>query len=375
MSKSTRSLLHQLIAIPSVFPQEQKLANFLEYYLQDLSFHVERISSARGRDNIVATFGQAETYLCFYGHMDTVPPDPLWKERQDPFSVTLDGDVARGLGAADMKGGIVAILQTARFAHHNNLPLKVAFGVDEENISLGSHTLSQHTFFGDVRCMISAESGQIINEHQDFAVNYGRKGRIVLELHIEGKTAHAAQSYLAVNAIQQAAQVIQILQSAEFPIHPQLGPAELVPFYIHSTTDAFSIPERATIYVNVLTVPGVSSDDVMNFIHHQCQAHNIHIDVQVQERETPYMESYQVDRQDEFIRLLETKIFPRYSVIPGYAQSVADENRFANTLNIPVISMGPIGGGDHTADEWVSLKSLEKTILAYSEIVRDFATL
>jgi hypothetical protein len=41
-------------------------------------------------------------------------------------------------------------------------------------------------------------------------------------------------------------------------------------------------------------------------------------------------------------------------------QSVADENVFANRLHIPVVTIGPIGGGDHTAEEWVSLNSLKK---------------
>ena len=43
---------------------------------------------------------------------------------------------------------------------------------------------------------------------------------------------------------------------------------------------------------------------------------------------------------------------------------------FAGRLNIPVITLGPIGAGDHTKDEWVRIASLDATTSAYKEILR-----
>lgn len=364
-------LLEKLVAIPSVFPKEQQIGNFICEYLRPIA-EVRRIPAGDGRDNIVATIGTADEYMCLYGHMDTVPPDPDWS--QDPFTVRRDGDILRGLGVADMKGGIAAVLRAARYAHAHHLPLKLAFGVDEENISLGSHVLVQSDFFQDVGFVISAESGQIYNEKQDFAVNYGRKGRFVMEIDIVGRTAHAARSDVAVNAIAQAAIAVQTLEIVRFTRHRELGSVEIIPYHLSSTTDSFSIPAYAHIKANVLTVPGVTSDEVLSICRDILEHAEIEANVRLQDRATPFMEAYQVDRSDRYIHALEQDIFPRYITRPGYAASVADENRFAHELQIPVISLGPIGGGDHTASEWVSVRSLEKTYEAYCDIVTYFAS-
>lgn len=366
--KTTQSLLAKLVSIPSVFPNEEKVAIFIEKYLLRIGFNVERVNVSKNRYNLIGTFGQAKNYLCFYGHMDTVPADPKWE--QNPFKMTIDSDNhAHGLGVGDMKGGIAAILETAKYTVRNNLSLKVAFGVDEENISLGSFVLTKNKFFNNVNFIISAESGQIINKNQAFSVNYGRKGRFVIECTVNGITAHAAEARLAVNAINQASILIQKISKINWPKHNKLGRTEVIPYEITSTTDSFSIPDRAQIKFNVLTVPGINSQQVMDLIKKIANDNHIEIDLKLMDRATPYMESYQVDLNNPHIKRLK-KLFAEYGVHGGYAQSVADENRFANDLNIPVISLGPVGGGDHTAHEWVNLSSLESTTEVFKKITK-----
>jgi acetylornithine deacetylase/succinyl-diaminopimelate desuccinylase-like protein len=364
------SLMKQMVAIPSVFPKEQDLTLFLENYLLDLDFEVKRVPSEPGRDNIVAQRGKSNSYICFYGHMDTVPPASNWQH--NPYEVSVENDIARGLGVTDMKGGIAAILVAAHHATQHDIPLKIVFGVDEENISLGSYTLtrSESDFFTDVDLLISAESGQVFNENQDFAVNYGRKGRFAIEAQISGVAAHAARSDLAVNAIQETMRFLNLLSSLQLPTHPQLGEAEIIPFYLESKTDSFSIPDLSVLQINVLSVPGITSDSFLNQLNKVCKANKINVNCYLINRATPYMESYEVNSNSEIIKKLERDIFSKWNVKPGFSISVADENRFAHELNIPVISLGPVGGNDHTENEWVSTSSLEKVAQVYIEIIK-----
>lgn len=366
-TESVMNLMTSLVAIPSVFPNEENVTSFIELYLQKLGFQVTRISSESNRDNLVAEFGKAKKHVCFYGHMDTVPPDPEWQ--QDPYTVSTQDDIARGLGVTDMKGGIAAILVLAEYAVKHNLPVKLAFGVDEENISLGSYHLTQTSFFDSVEFLISAESGQVFNENQDFAVNYGRKGRFALEVNIQGKNAHAARSDLATNAILEASRFFDLLKTMNLPIHEKLGHAQVIPYSVQSETDSFSIPSHATIKLNVLSVPGITSDTFIHQLETLCLDNNLQAQIQLVPRETPYMESYEVDTNSDIIRTLETRILSNWNVQPGYSISVADENRFAYALGIPVISLGPIGGDDHTAQEWVSISSLRKVVEVYCDIL------
>ncbi|MEZ4979978.1 MAG: hypothetical protein R2772_11890, partial [Chitinophagales bacterium] len=98
----------------------------------------------------------------------------------------------------------------------------------------------------------------------------------------------------------------------------------------------------------------------------------IKAEVSLQPRTTPYGESYQVNLEDPFLTELQEKIFNPQGVSAYYCGSVADENVFANRLGIPVVSLGPRGGGCHSCDEWVSLKSMDDLVEMYKEIIKLF---
>lgn len=370
-SASIYNLLCGLVAIPSVFPHEKRIGQYVSKYLKDLGFNVEAIPSAPGRNNIVATYGAADRYIAFYGHLDTVPPDDHYT--RDPFTAWQESGKVRGLGVADMKSGIVAILRLAEFASAQNLPVKIVFGVDEENISVGAHDLVNAEALDDVNFLISAESGQIKDENQAYSVCYGRRGRIAIKAVITGKRTHAAENQKAVNAIEAAAKFITQLHEVTFTNNPRFGSTDLVVQAIESSTDSFSVPDECAITLSALTTPPTGHTDVLQRL--RALAHDLDIVMTIEplERPTPYGESYEVNRTGNILGLIEAEIFKPAKINPIYSGSVADENVFANRLKIPVISIGPIGGGDHTVDEWVSLSSIEKVIDCYQKVLRLYA--
>ena len=67
------TLLQQIVNIPSVFPHEGKLAEFLYTYLRHLGFTVTQQEVGDGRWNVLAEKGRSDHALMFYGHLDTVP--------------------------------------------------------------------------------------------------------------------------------------------------------------------------------------------------------------------------------------------------------------------------------------------------------------
>lgn len=79
--------------------------------------------------------------------------------------------------------------------------------------------------------------------------------------------------------------------------------------------------------------------------------------------------SYKVKRDHPFLKILERNLFSFDKVQPIYTESVGDENVFAEKLIIPVISIGPIGEGDHTAREWVRITSIKEVLLCYQKIL------
>ena len=365
--KDTYNQLRELVAIDSVFPKENELSIYLSRQLSRHGFKVQKVSTQDRRNNIVATFGPAKKYLGFYGHIDTVEADRHYKA--DPLTARRKGDKVQGLGVADMKGGITATLSLAEFASAQKLPVKLVFGVDEENISAGAHDLVGSGLMDNIDFLISAESGQIGDTPQAYNVCYGRRGRVVIGIKINGQKAHAAESHNAVNAIEEAVLFLSNLNRLSFPKSPNFGTAQSVVSEISGATGSFSVPDECSFTASILTTPAIKQPQVLSQLKRLAKNLNIAADIRVLPRATSYSESYEVDRSNKFLQTLETTILNPAGIRPGYSNSVADENIFANRLSIPVISIGPVAGGDHTADEWVSLKSIERVSDVYKRIL------
>jgi succinyl-diaminopimelate desuccinylase len=363
----TLALLQKLVSIPSPFPQEGNVAAFLKTHLRDMGFEVKTVMTGTNRPNLVATFGKSKQYLGFYGHTDTITPDPDYP--QNPYTVLIKNDKATGMGVADMKGGLTAILQAGHYAVAHNLPVKLLFGVDEENISEGAHDLVDSGLLNDVNFLIVAESGQAASLKQAYSVCYGRKGRILFALEVSGKKAHAAEAERGINAVVEAAKMVEILESMRFATHARLGKTRIVIHSLVSRTDSFSIPDKAVITFSLLTTPNIKSAGVVQAIKQKAKKSGITITLRSVERVTPYGESYEVDIHHPLLKIFVRQLFKPDAVVPMYATSVADENVFANRLGIPVITLGPVGGGDHTIHEWLSVQSLDQVIKAYQQIL------
>lgn len=364
---SAKEILKTLVSINSVFPNEDQIGKYLYSYLVKLGFNVKKIATDKGRNNIVATFGKSSKYLGFYGHMDTVPRD---LKKNNHLRLKIDKNIARGLGAEDMKGGIAGILQAGEYAVRHNLPVKLVFGVDEENISQGAHDLVDSKALDDITFLIVGESGQIKDYKKAFAVCYGRKGRILFEAEVFGKRSHAAEKEKGINAIEKASELVQMLSNMKFVKDKDLGYTTLVVQSIHSEADSFSVPDRCIARFSLLTTPDIKIPKFINQVEKLCKKANINMTLRPFPRKTPYGESYKIDRKDPFFSKMEKKILSKYQFSLDYGDSVADENVFANRLKIPVISLGPIGGGGHTEDEWLNLDSLEIVIEVYKEAIR-----
>ena len=80
----TKDLLRKIVNINSVFPNEIKLAIFLENYLKEIGFSAKRQEVSKERFNVLGQKGHGKKCVLFYGHMDTVQVCQGWSS--EPFS-------------------------------------------------------------------------------------------------------------------------------------------------------------------------------------------------------------------------------------------------------------------------------------------------
>lgn len=372
-------VLKKLISINSVFGNELEMAVYLDERLRQVGFSTDRVTLSDARYNVVGERGRRGKPILLYGHMDTVPPYGKWVG--SPFAPREDGDRIYGLGAADMKGGVGAILEAC--GQESDRKIKVAFCVDEENISAGSQELVKSGFLRGVEAVVSTELSTSKGEPKGTKeITLGRRGRCVLELFVPGRSAHGAQGEKGISAIMEAARLVQELErlNGNLGSHRLLPPPTQFVRRLSAESTSLSIPERAVIELDRHLVSPQTPESALRetglFIEKLYSAKKFapidgrKIELRLKERATPYLAPYITPASNSYVKLL-AKIAKEKagSVSYGYGTSVADDNRLASA-GLPVMSIAPLGAGEHSDKEWVSKSDYLRLIEILKEFIR-----
>jgi len=368
-------LLKKLVSINSAFPNEEKIGNFLYNKLIDLGFNTQKQYISENRFNILAEKGKGEKSYLLYGHLDTVQPSKDWKN--NPFELNINGDIAIGLGTADMKGGLTAILEAIRDVEPQNYKLKVCFGVDEENYSEGAFKLTQTSWLDDVKGVLVPESSLPAHKSKKAGctITLGRKGRCVYLVKIWGKTSHGVEIKNGINAIEESSKLVFALKDFQTLNNPNS-------YFIRrfeSKSLSLSIPEYAELEIdchlvypeNSISLKEKLEKYILSLQEKEYQNKNSKFELSYVNRPTPFLEPFSVDENNNFVKIVTQavrKIYEEYYY--NYGNSVADENIFGN-LGIPTLTVGALGDNHHCAEEWVSLESIKHLIGIYKLVLQN----
>jgi len=356
-------LLRELVSIGSVFPNERKIGEYTEARLRELGFSVQRQHVTAGRFNVLAERGTEGEPLLLYAHLDTVPVYGNW--RSDPFVVREAGSRLHGLGIYDIKSGIAAILKACEARSERRV--KAAFCVDEENDSAGAHMLCNSDFVRDVEGVVATEILDVPEPSSD-CVMLGRRGRCVLQLEVPGRSAHGGHASEGVNAIEEATRLVGRLKDMELPSHPLLPKPNQFVRKIAAESTSLSVPDSAIVELDRHLVtpetPESALAGVQKFIDSLYWSGEFReiegrkITAKVKPREVPYLLPYTTPNSSELANRVCSAVKEVTSEAPRfvYGASVADENIFA-MRGLPVVTVGTVGGNQHTADEWIEKQS------------------
>ncbi len=356
--KTVTSLLKKLVAIPSKYPDEQQIADFIFTYLSNRGITVSKQIVEKNRYNIVAEKGVGERSILFYGHLDTIAVTDGWKT--DPFKLIIRNDRAYGLGAWDMKSGLVANIVTFLNTPVKHTKLKLAFCVDEENISKGGYHLIKTHFFKDVVCLVSPEPSF---KHKLQGIVTGRVGRAPYIISIQGIPKHFGYYDEKCDPSLFTADLIQNLRNLNKSVKEK---KQFI--YVNSISTqrtGLSTPSRITLEIDTSVLPPTEHQDMKQYIEsivkEVCRKYNGYFSVSVEyvSRETPFLEGYQIKASDPYLPLLTESIrkITHKKAQPYFRSSVADDNIFGSA-GVSTLGIGPVGGNAHAPNEWVSLSSV-----------------
>ncbi len=361
------ALTAQLVAIKSYPGEEGDVQRAVAAWLRDNGLQPEFQATEGDRPNVIARVhnGAGPTFM-FNGHTDTVLAADGWS--CDPWQGKRDGNIFYGLGAGDMKCGVVAtMLATRALAQRPDLwkgTLIFTSVVDEEAFSIGARALA-HANINAHACMV-AESDW---EHPML----GGMGKVLVRADVQGKAAHASWPHEGINAATEAAKFVARLETLPLGTHPRLESSQCV-LSFHSGSEQYvvTVPEHARVTINRHIVPGETGQTV--FAQMQSLADSMHSPAHFTfALDPPYYPPWEISPEHPFV----VKFADAYEREAGHApdfgfSGFGDANLFSGEMGIPTIHFGPRGGKFHQADEWVDLASIAATTRIYLRLALDF---
>lgn len=220
------------------------------------------------RPNTYATLkGEREgPKILLNGHVDVVPADPSgWTN--DPFEPTIRNNQIYGRGAADMKGSdactifsLKALVETGAKFSGSIIP---TFTTDEEvgGYTGVNHLVDKHVITKDVDYCISTDSGIEV-------LHVAALGDSEYVITVKGVAAHSGRGWTGVNAIEEAASLIQKLKvlgleigkrRSKIPAEPMYGTKKMRPgLYVNMIKGGLKgniIPDTCEILVDRRFIP------------------------------------------------------------------------------------------------------------------------
>ncbi len=359
----TTKLLTELVALPSVNPSlvaadharagEQDVTEFVAATAAAAGLDIEFQEAAQGRSNLLARLspaGKMRRRIILAPHFDTVDGT------EDQFLPLRRGDRLFGRGSCDTKGSVAAMLgalcDLAR-SHCRPASTEILFAglIDEEHGQLGSRALARSGIRADLA---------IVGEPTQLKVVTAHKGSLWLRITTRGRAAHGAWPEQGDNAVYKMARVVQVLEK-DYAASLKRRPHELLGFptisvgVIQGGTQPNIVPDSCHILIDRRTLPGETARSVMSEIKTLLAKCKMAATVQDEKvSECPPMETdATLPAVSDFLRAtgqpqpLGARYFCDAAVLAG--------------AKIPSVVFGPGNIAQaHTADEWVSLKAVDR---------------
>jgi succinyl-diaminopimelate desuccinylase len=303
---------------------------------------------------ITAQAGPADGPLViFHGHLDVVPAFP------GQFTPRVEGDRLIGRGAYDMKGALAAMmLATGDAAEQDKVRVLFLCVPDEESEDVEDRSTD--------RMIADGLRGDfaITGEPTDLHIGVQAKGVLAIRVQLSGRAAHGSTPWLGDNAILKAHDAYRRIETLPFGREssdmfdrPSINLARI------EGGDAFNkVPDTCWMDVDIRYLPTQDPGEIL-----------------AQVRAIPDLEVIKcftrapamVSRQNPYVLALRDAVS---GAIEGEALSIgrdgaSDAISFLE-VGVPAVEFGPVGGGHHGPDEWVSISSLDRYRLALGDFIR-----
>jgi succinyl-diaminopimelate desuccinylase len=373
----TLRLAEQLIARPSVTPDDAGCMDLIMAQLQPLGFECEVIESGptdfRVRNLWAHRPGRSGQTLAFAGHTDVVPTGPLEQWSSDPFTPTHKDGKLFGRGTSDMKISLAAmVVATQEFLAAQSQPaLGLAFLLtsDEEGPAVDGtvvvcERLKQRGQAPDF-CIVGEPTSV---ERTGDMIKNGRRGTMSGKLTVKGVQGHIAYPHLAKNPIHTAAPALaELVAMAWDEGNAFFQPTSWQISNIHGGTGASNvIPGTVVIDFNFRFCTESTPESLQQRLTEVLHKHHLEFDLKWTIGGLPFLTTpgTLVVAVQQAIRQ-QTGIETQLSTTGG-----TSDGRFIAQICPQVIELGPPNATIHKINEHVALADIEPLKNIYRDVLQ-----
>lgn len=371
--KSLQTLIRDLIACPSVTPNDAGCQTIIAQYLTPLGFQCQSLPFGRV-SNLWARKGTQSPLFLFLGHTDVVPTGDLSQWEPPPFQATVRNDRMYGRGIADMKGSIAAMLDALRMfiTQHPNHQGSIALLItsDEEGPAIdGTQRVIQ---FLKANPLPPQPTWVLVGEPSctdqlGDTIKIGRRGSLNATLTITGQAGHIAYPALADNPISQGAPIIQLLEQIVWDQGTQDFPPSCLQFSNVQAGYGVSnvIPQQMRLQFNIRYVPTHTVNQLKQKIHALLDAQSIDYTIDWHHSANPFL-SKPGKLRESCVQAIQqhTPYTPVFSTSGG-----TSDGRFLADLDCEIIELGLCNTTIHQINENIKQSDLQKLSSIYQTIL------
>ena len=327
--------------------------NKIKPWFEALGFKVSLVSNPEG-ESVSAPLllaelkGEKPETITFIMHADTVfePSSPFQK------AIMKSDSIMAGPGTMDDKGGIVVVLKALEDfltqQKTSKYSLRILVSPNEEVGSIGWWK-KFHEFSVNSWLVLGLEPG-----HDDYGIVHGRKGNIWYEIKVKGKESHAGRDHKeGINACQiLARKMVEIEKLTDYKknITTSIG-------RIEGGQDKYNIVCGEAVGKLDVRVPDLAAYKMVTK-----KMEKILKDPQITFSITDETLPFNVNKASQPIikKYLDSiyKVEGR-KVTSHTSGGVGDVNHFSREGVIIMDGLGPVGGGAHTENEFLDLKTID----------------
>ena len=377
----TLQLTEELIARPSVTPDDAQCLEILVQRLEPMGFACERMDKGPPEFRVHNLWAKrpgrnsnARTFV-FAGHTDVVPTGPPDQWISPPFAPTHRNGNLYGRGAADMKASIAAmVVACEEFLMASPDPdISIAFLLtsDEEGPSVdGTVKVCEVLKARGTRldwCIVGEPTS--VKRTGDMIKN-GRRGTMSGKLTIKGVQGHVAYPHLAKNPIHLLAPALAELAAIEWDRgNASFPPTTWQASNIHAGTGAANvIPGECVLDFNFRFCTESTPENLQQRLTAVLDRHGLQYDVRWTVGGMPFLSRPAsghnlIDVVRDAVRE-ESGVETELSTTGG-----TSDGRFIAQICPQVVELGPPGPSIHKIDEHVAVAELDPLKNMYARVL------